>query len=169
MMGGARSLTAIRQFGQDRGAEFLRQLGFTRDNAPSIGTLHYLFRDIDHDAVDQAVRQWLNAWFPLPENELAVDGKRLRGSASPSENLPGVHVINLYSPVTGQLVADLKQDPATNEHKTAMQLFACQDLEGKIITGDAAFCQRDLSEQVLKGGRLLLGRQGESTSALPST
>ena len=40
----------------------------------------------------------------------------------------------------------------TNEHKAALRLLSGLVLEGRLITGDAIFCQRDLSRQVLDGG-----------------
>ena len=40
----------------------------------------------------------------------------------------------------------------TNEHKAALRLLAGLVLEGRLITGDAIFCRRDLSRQVLDGG-----------------
>ena len=36
-----------------------------------------------------------------------------------------------------------------NEHKTALRLVRRLVLEGRLITGDAMFCQRDLSQEVL--------------------
>ena len=54
----------------------------------------------------------------------------------------------------------------TNEHKTALRLLAGLVLEGRLITGDAMFCQRDLSRQVIDAeGPLPLVRQGQSTDA----
>jgi predicted transposase YbfD/YdcC len=37
----------------------------------------------------------------------------------------------------------------TNEHKTALQLLRGIVLEGRLVTGDAMFCQRDLSQQII--------------------
>ena len=40
----------------------------------------------------------------------------------------------------------------TNEHKAALRLLSGLVLEGRLVTGDAIFCQRDLSRQILDGG-----------------
>jgi predicted transposase YbfD/YdcC len=37
----------------------------------------------------------------------------------------------------------------TSEHKTALQLLRGIVLEGRLVTGDAIFCQRDLSQQII--------------------
>jgi len=40
----------------------------------------------------------------------------------------------------------------TNEHKTALQLLNLIPLKGKVVVGDAMFCQRDLSMKISKKG-----------------
>jgi predicted transposase YbfD/YdcC len=37
----------------------------------------------------------------------------------------------------------------TNEHKAALASLKAIALEGRVITGDAAFCQRDLCQQII--------------------
>ena len=39
-------------------------------------------------------------------------------------------------------------DAKTNEHKTALEMLNLIPLEGKLVLGDAAFCQRDLSRKI---------------------
>ena len=36
----------------------------------------------------------------------------------------------------------------TNEHKAALELLDLVPVKGKVVTGDAAFCQRDLSKKI---------------------
>jgi predicted transposase YbfD/YdcC len=40
----------------------------------------------------------------------------------------------------------------TNEHKAALALLKAMVLQGRVVTGDAAFCQRDLCRQVVDDG-----------------
>ena len=40
----------------------------------------------------------------------------------------------------------------TNEHKAALQVLSGMALEGRLITGDARFCRRDSSRQIVDGG-----------------
>ena len=42
----------------------------------------------------------------------------------------------------------------TNEYKVALGVLSGLVLEGRLITGDAIFCQRDLSRQILDNGGL---------------
>jgi predicted transposase YbfD/YdcC len=40
----------------------------------------------------------------------------------------------------------------TNEHKAALELLGVLPLAGKVVTGDALFCQKDVRDKVLEGG-----------------
>ncbi len=59
MLGGARSLEAIAQFGRDRGSRFARALGFTRDEMPCKATFHNVFKKLDAEGFEQALGRWL--------------------------------------------------------------------------------------------------------------
>lgn len=50
------------------------------------------------------------------------------------------------------MLGQVRVDAKTNEHKAALQLLGVLPVKGRVITGDAMFCQRDLAEQIDKGG-----------------
>ena len=147
MLSGARSLYATAQFGRDRGEEFTAALGFTRDVPPCCATLHYLFRALDRRAFERAVRRWTdrqvgrNGW-----QAVSLDGKTLRGTQG--HELPGVHLLAAYAHEARLVLDQVPVDAKTNEHKTALELLDVIPLEGKLVSGDAAFCQRDLSRKI---------------------
>ena len=43
-------------------------------------------------------------------------------------------------------------DEKTNEHKGALELLKSIVLKGRVITGDAMFCQRDLCQEIRDRG-----------------
>jgi hypothetical protein len=85
----------------------------------------------------------------LPERVVAIDGKTLRGSQG--HQLPGVHLLAAYCRDVEAVIAQLRVPGKTNEHKTALELLKLIPLKGTLITGDAAFTQRDLCEAVVQG------------------
>ena len=96
VLSGARSLYAAAQFGRDRGREFAAALGFTRDVPPCCGTLFYLFRDLDREAFEAAVRHWARGRCAAAGWEaVAIDGKALRGIQG--HEVPGVHLLAAYA------------------------------------------------------------------------
>jgi hypothetical protein len=64
----------------------------------------------------------------------------------------GVHLLAAYCQTVEAVVAQLRVPGKTNEHKTALELLKLVPLDGALITGDAAFTQRDLCAEVVEGG-----------------
>jgi DDE family transposase len=147
MLCGCRSLYAIAQFGRDRGKHFAAALGFTRDTTPCCTTLHYLFVALDTAAFEEALARWSTAVAEAHGwQAVSLDGKTLRGSTD--VQLPGVHLLAAYAHEAGIVLRQLPVDAKTNEHKAALELLDLIPVRGKLVTGDAMFCQRDLSRKI---------------------
>ena len=67
---------------------------------------------------------------------------------------------------TGGVLGQMRVDAKTNEHKAALELLRGLALSGRIVTGDAMFCQRDLSRQVVEAGGHYLWKVGDNQPAL---
>lgn len=147
MLSGARSLYAVAQFGRDRGKEFARALGFTRDVPPCCATLHYLFAALDRRSFERAIRRWTDGQIEHKDwQSVSLDGKTLRGTQG--HELPGVHLLAAYAHEARVVLDQIPVDAKTNEHKAALELLDVIPLEGKLLIGDAMFCQRDLSRKI---------------------
>lgn len=156
ILSGARSLYAIAQFGRDRGKAFAATLGFTRDVSPCCATLHYLFAALDRKLFERAIRRWTSGRAAAGWESVSLDGKTLRGTGG--HLVPGVHLLAAYAHETKVVLEQIPVDAKTNEHKTALELLNLIPLEGKLVTGDAMFCQRDLSQKIRKKGGIGCGR-----------
>jgi len=146
ILAGHSSLEAIAQFGRDHGPALAHALGFRRGKTPAKGTLSKLFRRLDIAAVEAALCRWLldrqhDGW-----EAIAIDGKTLRGSAS--GEAPGVHLLTAFIPAAAAVIAQLRVDAKTNEHKAALRLLAVLPCAGKVVTGDAMFTHRDFAQKV---------------------
>jgi hypothetical protein len=159
MLSGARSLYAIAQFGRDRGKSFAAALGFTRDTTPCCATLHNLFVALDRKAFTQAVRRWTVGRVAAGWESVSLDGKALRGVQG--HQLPGVHLLAAYAHEARTVMEQIPVDAKTNEHKTALEMLDLIPVEGKVVMGDAAFCQRDLSRKIRKKRALALAGKGQ--------
>ncbi len=156
MLSGARSLYAIAQFGRDHGQAFAAALGFTRDVPPCCSTLHYLFAALDRKAFERAIRRWTARRAAAGWESMSLDGKTLRGTQG--HQVPGVHLLAAYAHEAQVVLDQIPVDAKTNEHKTALQMLDLIPLEGKLVMGDAMFCQRDLSRKIRKKGGIGSGR-----------
>jgi hypothetical protein len=147
MLCGCRSIYAIAQFGRDRGRHFAAALGFTRDTTPCCTTVHNLFVALDHGAFEASLSRWTAAAASAHGwSTLSLDGKTLRGSTD--VQLPGVHLLAAYAHEAGLVLRQIPVDAKTNEHKAALEMLDLIPVEGKLVTGDAMFCQRDLSRKI---------------------
>ena len=158
MLCGGRGLSAIAQWGRDH-EDLAPFLGFTRKKKnqkkkpklPCTSTFHYLFKALDIHAFEAALTGWLLAQGPADGAQpvLNIDGKTLRGTRQGA--VPGVHLVAAYSPRVGTALAQLQVDCKTNEHKAALQLLKIVPLENTLVTGDAAFTQKDLCQEIIAG------------------
>jgi len=64
--------------------------------------------------------------------------------------VPGVRVLAAYVHEARVVLDQVPVDAKTNEHKTVLALLDLIPVTGQLVTGDAAFCQRDLSNKVVK-------------------
>jgi predicted transposase YbfD/YdcC len=150
VLAGMRGLEAIAQFARDHGLAFRLALGFTRLDSPCKAALSILFRKLDIDAYEQALARWVLARCPELGEAIALDGKTLRGSAG--AGIPGVHLLAAYAPKVAAVLGQLRVEGKTNEHKAALRLLGILPLEGKVVSGDALFCQKDVCQEVLDRG-----------------
>ncbi|MEA2632602.1 MAG: hypothetical protein QOE66_2821 [Chloroflexota bacterium] len=151
MLAGMTSYEAIVQYGKERGWEFLQLLGFTTKWGLCKATYSRVFRRIDAADFEARVGRWIEARLGRDDApHLAIDGKTARGSRD--GDTPGVHLLSAYAPDVKAVMAQLRVDAKTNEHKAALELLRVLPLKGKVVTGDAMFTHRDFCEEVIDGG-----------------
>ena len=151
MLAGMTSYEAIVQYGKERGWEFLKLLGFTSRRGLCKATYSRVFRRIDVTDFEARVGQWIQGRLgPSDAPHIAIDGKTARGSRD--GDTPGVHLVSAYAPEVKAVLAQLRVDAKTNEHKAALELLGVLPLKGKVISGDAMFTHRDVCATVIEEG-----------------
>jgi hypothetical protein len=157
---GARGSTAIAQWAHDHDIELMHRLGFTR-RPPKSGGIRKVLMAVRPADLEAALTRWAEALLGRipaadegPPEAFALDGKSARGSFDGLSK--AVHLLSLVAHRSGLTVAQAEVPAGgldkTNEHKAALRLLSGLVLEGRLVTGDAMFCQRDLSRQILDGG-----------------
>jgi hypothetical protein len=150
MLAGQSGYEGIVQYGHERGWPFLQLLGFTRRRGLCKATYSRVFRRIDVAAFEVAVSRWILSQVKATEIEhLAIDGKTLRGSRD--GQTPGVHLVAAYAPEVQAVVAQLRVDAKTNEHKAALEMLGILPVKGRVVTGDAMFTHRDVCSEIIEG------------------
>ena len=90
-----------------------------------------------------------------------------------------VHLLSLVAHESGLTLAQAEVANGgaekTNEHKAGLKLLERLALEGRVVTGDAMFCHRDVCETILDRGAITscssrrTNRRCSGTSKRPST
>jgi hypothetical protein len=157
---GARGYSAIAQWAHDQEIALMHRLGFTR-TPPKMGGIRKILIALDVGAFEAALSRWAEAVLGRPASAptslpqtLALDGKSVRGSFDGLEK--AVHLLSVMAHESrltlAQTVVPHGGEDKTNEHKAALRLLKGLVLQGRLITGDAMFCQRDFCQQVLDAG-----------------
>jgi DDE_Tnp_1-associated/Transposase DDE domain len=170
---GAKSYAAIAQWAADQDLALMHRLGFTR-RPPKLGGIRKVLMALDVAAFEAALSRWAEALLgrPVaaggsPPEAFALDGKSARGSFDGLEK--AVHLLSLVAQESGLTLAQAAVPNGgrdkTNEHKAALRLLEGLVLEGRLITGDAIFCQRDFCQQVIdaKGDYLVFVKENQPT------
>jgi hypothetical protein len=151
LLAGMTSYEAIAQYGRERGWEFLKHLGFTTRRGLCKATYSRIFRRIDVADYETRVGRWIRGRIGRDDAPLLnIDGKTARGSRDGTT--PGVHLLSAYAPDVKAVLAQLRVDAKTNEHKAALELLGVLTLKDKVVTGDAMFTHRDVCTQVTEAG-----------------
>lgn len=155
----------------------MHRLGFHR-HPPTEWGIRKVLMAIDVAALEHCLMQWLEHVLhaarkakdpqesPTLEG-LSLDGKSCRGSFDGLSK--AVHLLSVVAQELGLTIAQSAVpnggEDKTNEHKTSLKLLKGLVLEGRIVTGDAMFCHRDVCEEILerKGEYFLFVKENQPT------
>jgi predicted transposase YbfD/YdcC len=152
------SVLAMAEWGARQSPELLARLGFAAGDTPCQTTLSRLFRTLDARAVATALRTCFAG--PTARDRgaegVAVDGKAQHGRRQFETNPSVVQVLTAFgteqSVVLTEEPIDQHADQQEAELTAAPTVIDQIDWPGRVLTGDALYCQRDLCQQVLDAG-----------------
>ena len=155
------AVLASAEWGARQSPDVLRPLGFPDGHTPCQSTLQRLFSKLDGHVLAAA----LSAHFappvvPVLEGDavqgVAVDGKAQRGRLPFQEGGCPVHALTAFCQEHGVVLAHEPivqgADKGEAEVTVAPALLARVAWPGRVLTGDALFCQRHLCQQVRDAG-----------------
>jgi hypothetical protein len=148
LLSGRRDQAGIVRWGRRLSREAFESLGISRNRVPSPSVWRELFQKLDVTALEQALGGWVRG--DTPAGHVAIDGKRLRGSAT--AQAPGVHPLAAFSASLEGVIGQLRVAPDANEITTAVALLKTLPLKGVTITGDAMFTQKAICQVIIEGG-----------------
>ena len=168
------SVLAIAEWGASQSQDLLRQLGFPDAITPHQSTLQRLFRKLDPTPLSTALSRHFAATQlprrrPRGSQAVAIDGKAQRGRLACDPNAGTIHALSAFCHEYGIVLAQVPiaagGEKAEAELSVAPALIERIDWQGRVFTGDALFCQRNLCHQVVEAGGdyLLLVKENQPT------
>lgn len=124
-----------------------------KKQAPSHMTFRRVLQDtVQPEEFEQLVSEFQQSRYKAGTGIVfSMDGKSLKGTI-PSGELRGTHLLSIYVPEQGLVLAEAEVDRKENEIVVAPKILQQVNLNGAIVIGDAMHAQRETSAQIVKAG-----------------
>lgn len=155
------SVLAIAEWGARQNGAMVAALGFPDGRTPCQSTLQRLFRQLDGDVLAATLTRWFSrhatpATTDPAAQGVAIDGKAQRGRLRFADGGGPVHALSAFCHDHGVVLAHepiaTADDKAEAELTVAPVVLGRIAWPGRVVTGDALFCQTALCEQVVAAG-----------------
>jgi len=152
VIAGANDFQQVALFAHKR-KDWLERFLDLPNGIPSHDTFERVFARLDPLAFQECFATWMNAWFAkLTGKHLAIDGKAVCGSASPRKGFRCLHLVNVWATQANLCLGVVACEEDSNEITAIPKLLELLDLQGALVTIDAAGCQKKIAEQVVTAG-----------------
>jgi len=139
---------------------------------PSHDTIGRVLQSLNPRAFQECFTAWLSS---LNENagddpqggeadHYAIDGKTLRRSHDGKRNLKPLHLVSVWATEQGVTLGQISTGEKAGESRVIPHLIESVNVEGAVISIDAAGCQKHIARAIIEGGGdyvlALKGNQG---------
>jgi predicted transposase YbfD/YdcC len=130
--------------------EWLRRMGCAFANGvPSHDSFRYAFSVVDHGLFSACLRNVSSiVRDKAKRGNVSIDGKALRRCRKRGGRTP--YIVNAWADADGIVLGEVKTDEKSNEIAAIPELLKMLDLEGCIVTIDAAGCQKTIMRQIVR-------------------
>lgn len=153
--------------------ETLSQIMDLPHGIPSHDTFMRVIGLLPVESIESLFVAWITECYPSFSNHLAVDGKTVSGTLRTADwesdvkeaQKNRVHVVSVFDCNAFQVVRQQIMPDKGGELLSASEMLSGLELHGKVVTGDAGFCNSSLASQVVKqGGDFCLQVKGNQPS-----
>jgi predicted transposase YbfD/YdcC len=121
-----------------------RELPFLASHTPDAATFHRVFTRLDVGIFEEILGNWLQRIIPQEKGEgVAIDGKTISGT--------GIHIVAAFTHKLQSVLFEIGTEEKGKEIVIGPEVLKSISLKDHIITGDAMFTQRKISEQIVQG------------------
>jgi predicted transposase YbfD/YdcC len=147
---GAQDWQQIETFGKLR-LTWLRRFLKLPNGIPSHDTFERVFDRLESAALQQRLRQWVNALAEtLGIGHIAIDGKTMCGSRR--GKLKALHIVSAWASEHHLSLGQVATAEKSNEITAIPELLELLELHGAVVTIDAMGCQKAIASKIVEGG-----------------
>ena len=130
--------------------DWLRRFLALPNGVPSHDTFERVFNRLDPRAFHDCFREWVRALAEgLDIRQVAIDGKTLRGSAG---KLGPLQLVSAWATAQHLTLAQVAVEEGSNEVPAIPRLLELLDLNGALVSIDAAGCQKEIAAKIRERG-----------------
>jgi len=151
-------------------AEWLKQHLELPAGIPSHDTFERLLKALEPKAFQSCFVAWIARVVPdekAPDlKQIAIDGKALRRSHDRRNDLGALFLVSAWSVDRDLSLGQLATEEKSNEITAIPELISQIDVENSVVTIDAAGCQTNIAEQIIKAkGDYVLALKGNQETS----
>jgi predicted transposase YbfD/YdcC len=125
---------------------WLRRFLVLENGIPSHDTFNRIFRILNPKHFEQVFRRWVGAVVRTLGENVAIDGKALRGSAAAGES--PVHMVSAFATGLGLALGQEKVADKSNEITAIPALLEALAVQGALVSIDAMGTQRQIARAI---------------------
>jgi predicted transposase YbfD/YdcC len=119
---------------------------------PSHDTFRRVCALVHPETLQGVLLAWLHQRRGGAGDLVHIDGKFMRRTRRQSKNLGALDVVSAWASQTGLTLGQVAVEAKSNEITAIPQLLELLDVRDKIVTIDAAGCQKDIAAAIIEGG-----------------
>jgi predicted transposase YbfD/YdcC len=149
---GADDWVEVEAFGKTK-KKWLKGFLALPNGIPSHDTFGRVFAALDAAEFQRCFLAWVQAVSVLTAGQVvAIDGKTLRRSHDRRQGKPALHLVSAWATANRLVLGQVATDAKSNEITAIPELLRLLDLQGCIVTIDAAGTQTAIAAQIVAGG-----------------
>jgi predicted transposase YbfD/YdcC len=126
--------------------DWLKRFLRLKNGIPSHDTFNRIFRILDPKQFEQVFRLWVGGVVRTLAQQVAVDGKALRGSAEKGQS--PVHMVSAFATGLGLVLGQEKVADKSNEITAIPALLESLAIKGCLVSIDAMGTQREIARSI---------------------
>jgi len=150
--GGADDFVAIADWAREK-KQWLAKCLDMSSGVPSHDRFNAVFAALNPAEFEKYLLSWIAALHEATSGQvIAIDGKTLRRSFDAASSKAAIHMVSAWATANHISLGQVATDEKSNEITAIPKLLKILEIQGCLVTIDAAGCQREIARRVVEQG-----------------